>query len=81
MKIYLDEPVKNDTGEVIKIEGIPLAYTPEGSRYLLAHYEALAKTAKVGPQYSQEAYNHLFWVINRIKKCIEYYEISLPERT
>jgi hypothetical protein len=77
MKIYLDEPLQDSSGHVVKIDGLPLGYTLPGAYYLLNHYEQML--AKATPQQMAEKdRTHLITTIERIKNCIAYYENLSP---
>jgi hypothetical protein len=89
LKVYLDEPALDHSGKMVYVDdkhiyllhphlkappgAIPLGYTRQGAIHLLEHYQTLQKIGNMG----QAEQQHLEWLINRIKKCIEYYA-SVP---
>lgn len=74
MPDYLDEPLKDESGEVVKIEGTPLGWTYQGAIRLLGHYQDISRGASVGSCHTQSDLQHLHFLVFRLKEAIKFYE-------
>ena len=73
MKVYLDNALRDEYGQELKILGDRILYTPAGANYLFNHYSGIRERLRPD-QASDETRKHLDHVIEKLKLCIVYYE-------